>query len=198
MDRIFLSRRNFVASASAAGLVAASGLALPYYSRANQRPAFTHGVQSGDVDTASGMVWARADRPASVTFEVATTESFANATTLPPLAALPESDFAVKRLLTDLAADQDVFYRMTLADLSDVNAVSEPIVGRFRTAPAGKRNIRFTWSGDTAGQGWGIDDKGMVTYATMAKHTPDFFLHSGDTIYADGAMKDEVELKDGT
>ena len=83
---------------------------------------------------------------------------------------------------------------MTLVDLSDVNAVSEPIVGRFRTAPASKRNVRFAWSGDTAGQGWGIDETGMLTYATMARHTPDFFLHSGDTIYADGAMKDEVEL----
>ena len=117
---------------------------------------------------------------------------------LPPLDALPESDFAVKRLLTDLASDQDIFYRMIACDLSDVNAVSEPIVGRFRTAPASKRNIRFAWSGDTAGQGWGIDDKGMYTYATIAKHTPDFFLHSGDTIYADGPIKDEVDLKDGT
>jgi alkaline phosphatase D len=198
MNRLSFTRRSFVASAGATGLVAASGLAMPYYSRANQRPAFTHGVQSGDVDVESAMIWTRADRPARVTFEVATTESFANSTKLPPLAALPDSDFAVKRLLTDLAADQDVFYRMTLVDLADVNGVSEPIVGRFRTAPASKRNIRFAWSGDTAGQGWGIDDKGMVTYATVAKHTPDFFLHSGDTIYADGPMKDEVEFKDGT
>ena len=158
MNRTSLSRRTFVATAGAAGLVGASGLALPYYSRANQRPAFTHGVQSGDVDTESGMVWTRADRPARVMFEVSTTENFANATKLPPLAALPDSDFTVKRLLTDLASDQDIFYRMTLADLADINAVSEPIVGRFRTAPASKRNVRFAWSGDTAGQGWGIDD----------------------------------------
>jgi len=38
----------------------------------------------------------------------------------------------------------------------------------------------------------------MKTYSTMAKHQPDFFLHSGDTIYADGPIKDEVDLKDGT
>ena len=38
----------------------------------------------------------------------------------------------------------------------------------------------------------------MKTYATMPKHTPDFFLHSGDTIYADGPLKDEVDLTDGT
>ncbi len=199
MNRIArISRRTFLASSTAAGLVGASGLALPYYSRANTRPSFTHGVQSGDVDASSGMIWTRADRPSRVMFEVSTTESFANAERLAPLDALPDSDLAVKRLLTDLTADQDIFYRMTLADLNDVNAVSEPIVGRFRTAPASKRSVRFAWSGDTAGQGWGIDDVGMKTYATIAKHTPDFFLHSGDTIYADGPMMDEVDLKDGS
>ena len=193
-----MSRRGFMASAGATGLVAASGLAMPFYSRASQRPAFTHGVQSGDVDMSSGMIWGRTDRPARVMMEVATREDFANATRLAPLNALPESDFAVKRLVADLAADQDVFFRMTAADLSDLNATSEPVIGRFRTAPAGRRDIRFAWSGDTAGQGWGIDDDGMKTYATMARHTPDFFIHSGDTIYADGPMKDEVALKDGT
>ncbi|MCB1502953.1 MAG: alkaline phosphatase D family protein, partial [Bauldia sp.] len=192
-----LSRRSFLTSAGAAGLVAASGIAMPYYSRANTRPSFTHGVQSGDIDTNSGMVWARADRPSRVTFEIATREDFANATRLAPLDALPDTDLAVKRLVEGLPADQDIFYRLTLADLADINATSEPIVGHFRTAPASRRNVRFAWSGDTAGQGWGIDDVGMKTYATMAKHNPDFFIHSGDTVYADGAMKDEVELADG-
>ena len=103
---------------------------------------------------------------------------------------------AVKRLLEDLPSDQEIFYRMVAVDLSDTNAMSEPVIGRFRTAPAARRNVRFTWSGDTAGQGWGIDDQGMYTYATMARHEPDFFLHSGDTIYADGPMNDEVELAD--
>ena len=192
-----LSRRTFMSGVGAAGLVAGSGLALPFYSRANQRPAFTHGVQSGDVDALSGMVWTRTDRPSKVIFEVATSESFADARRLAPLDALPERDLAVKRLIEDLPSDQDIFYRMTAQDLSDVNAVSEPVTGRFRTAPMSKRSVRFAWSGDTAGQGWGIDDDGMLTYATMAKHTPDFFLHSGDTIYADGPMTDEVELADG-
>ncbi len=192
-----INRRGLLSGVGAAGLAAASGLALPAYSRANGRPTFTHGVQSGDVDTTSGMIWTRTDRPARVMFEVSTTESFANPMRLAPLDALPESDFAVKRLIEGLPSDQDVFYRMVAADLSDMNATSEPIVGRFRTAPASKRNVRFAWSGDTAGQGWGIDDAGMFTYATMAKHTPDFFLHSGDTIYADGPMKDEVTDKAG-
>ena len=194
MSRLFRpNRRRFLAGTTAF----ATGLALPAISRANARPVFTHGVQSGDVDMSSGMIWTRADRPARIDMEIATTESFGDARRLAPLNALPDSDFAVKRLIEGLPAGQDIFYRFTATDLSDMNAVSEPVTGRFRTAPAGRRDIRFAWSGDTAGQGWGIDADGMWTYATMAGHQPDFFLHSGDTIYADGPMTDTVE-KDGT
>ncbi len=72
--------------------------------------------------------------------------------------------------------------------------------GRFRTAPGDLRDVSFTWSGDTAGQGWGIDESrgGMKAYATMLNHQPDFFIHCGDTIYADGPLKAEVDLPDGT
>lgn len=54
-----LSRRRFLTTAAAGGLTAASGIALPYVSRAADRPMVSHGVQSGDVNTDSGVVWAR-------------------------------------------------------------------------------------------------------------------------------------------
>jgi alkaline phosphatase D len=191
----FRPNRRAVLAGSAA---AAAGLALPSLSRAAARPVFTHGVQSGDVNTHSGMIWTRTDRPARVDVQVSTTESFKVARHLGSMDATPYGDYSIKRLVAALPSDQDIFYRFVATDLSDANAVSEPLVGRFRTAPAARRNIRFAWSGDTAGQGWGIDETGMATYATMARHQPDFFIHSGDTIYADGPMQDEVELKDGT
>lgn len=180
----------------AGGATFAATLAMPSLSRAASRPVFTHGVQSGDIDTTSGMIWTRTDRPARVSMEIATTESFADARRLAPMFSTPTSDLAVKRLVEGLPSDQDVFFRFVAADLDDINALSEPVVGRFRTAPTSRRSVKFAWSGDTAGQGWGIDDDGMLTYAVMARHQPDFFIHSGDSIYADGAMKDEVE-KDG-
>jgi len=193
MNRLIRPSRRAVL---AGGTAFAASLAMPAISRAQSRPVFTHGVQSGDVDMTSGMIWTRTDRPARVMMEVATTESFADARQLAPMNALPDSDYAVKRLIEVLPSDQQIFYRFVAADLADPNVLSEPLIGQFRTAPASRRSISFAWSGDTAGQGWGIDDEGMLTYATMAGHRPDFFIHSGDTIYADGPMEDEVS-KDG-
>jgi len=198
--RITVNRRKFLTSSAAGALaLSGSGLAMPGLSRAADRPMVSHGLQSGDIDSTSGMIWARSDRPARLHVEVATSESFKDATRLAPIDALPESDFAVKRLLADLPPDQTIFYRVIFADLADVNVLSEPVIGQFRTAPASRRAIRFVWSGDTAGQGWGInqDDGGMKTYATMGKHNPDFFIHSGDTVYCDGPIKAEAEITGG-
>ena len=198
MTKPFLSARPFSRrNVLIGGTALASALAMPAISRASARPVFAHGVQSGAVGPSSGMIWTRVDRPSRIMMEIATTESFRNARRLAPMTALPSSDFAVKRLLEGLPSDQDIFYRFTAVDLSDLQASSAPVVGRFRTAPASRRSVRFAWSGDTAGQGWGIDGEGMKTYATMAGHAPDFFLHSGDTIYADGPMQDEVTLPNG-
>ncbi len=194
-----ISRRRFLTTATATGFTAASGIAMPYLSRAADRPAVTHGVQSGDVSVDGGVVWARTDRPAQLMVEVATTESFKDARALPPINALPESDFTAKMLIEELPADQTIFYRARFRNLSDINVAGEPVIGRFRTAPAGRRDVSFVWGGDVAGQGWGInpDDGGMVTFAAMRKHNPDFLIHSGDTIYADGVIVPEVKLPDG-
>ena len=189
---IRLSRRRFLSSAAAGAGV----IAMPYLSRAADRPLITHGVQSGDVGTDGGVVWARADRPSQMMVEVSTTESFKAARALPPITALPESDFTAKMLLENLPSGQDIFYRIRFRDLSHPDIVGEPVVGRFRTAPSDRRDVSFVWGGDVAGQGWGInpDDGGMFTFAAMRKHRPDFFLHSGDTIYADNPILPEVRI----
>src|SRR5436309_14805947 len=61
---------------------------------------------------------------------VATTESFKNARMLPPLAALPESDFTAKMLLENLPARQDIFYRVKFRGLSHTDIESEAVTGR--------------------------------------------------------------------
>ena len=199
-----VSRRKFLTTtatvtATAGAASAMGGFFMPSISRAADRPLITHGVQSGDVTANSACIWGRADRASRMITEIATTENFAHSVKIPHVDVLPERDFAGKIALRDLPAGQDVFYKIHFENLDDGRASSEPVIGHFRTAPAAKRNIRFGWSGDTAGQGWGIDEDrgGMKTYATITKHNPDFFIHSGDTIYADGPFATEAKMPDG-
>jgi alkaline phosphatase D len=84
-------------------------------------------------------------------------------------------------------------------DLSDLRTYSVPVQGSFQT-PDPSRDIVFAFSGDCAGQGWGIDlaRGGMQLYETMRRREPDVFIHLGDTIYADQPLQPEVKLDDGT
>ena len=102
-------------------------------------------------------------------------------------------------LLENLPAAQDIFYRVRFADIAGSGIAGETQIGHFCTAPAEPISISFVWSGDTAGQGWGIDPArgGMRTYKTMLENRPDFFIHSGDHIYADCPMPSELKLPDG-
>jgi len=177
------SRRQILLTGGAGLVGLASGLARPGLSRAADRPLLTHGLQSGDVGPDSAVVWARSDRPARAIIEWATTESFSNLQGI-FADALPETDGTVKVALTGLSAGQDIFYRVRLQDVAAPTIVGPAQVGRFRTAPADRRSVSFCWSGDTAGQGWGIDEArgGMTIYSAILKNRPDFFIHSGDTI----------------
>ena len=190
------TRRRFLTTLASAS---ATTIAAPAFSLSPQRPILTHGVQSGDVSVDSGMVWARADRPARMLIEAATTDSFKEICHASFADALPETDFTAKALIEDLPPGQDVFYRLRFQDLWSAQAMSEPIVGRFRTASSDRRSISFVWSGDTAGQGWGIDLSrgGMRTYRTMLHNRPDFFVHCGDSIYADCTMPAQQTLPNG-
>jgi alkaline phosphatase D len=196
MRRFQLDRRSVIQGVAAS----ATGLFMPSISRAADRPAITHGVQSGDMTAEGAVVWARADRPSRLQIEFATTESFKDVVSGVFVDALPSDDFTAKALIEGLPSDQDVFFRIRALNHADPKLVGESAVGHFRTAPTSRRSVSFCWSGDTVGQGWGIDEArgGMKIYATMQKNRPDFFIHSGDNVYADGPLKAEVKLADGS
>ena len=199
-NRALLTRRRLLTTAaSSAAITVLGGIAKPYLSRAADRPLITHGIQSGDVSIDSGVVWARTDRPARMLLEVATSDRFIDIRNAVAIDALPESDFTAKALLEDLPAGQDIFYRVRFEDLASPSIVGETQVGHFRTAPSHRRSVSFAWSGDTAGQGWGIDESrgGMRSYATMLNNRPDFFIHSGDNIYADCPIEPQLKLPNG-
>jgi len=204
-----LTRRHLlVRSASTIALAGLGGLAKPYLSRAADRPGIASGIQSGDVSGTSAVIWARADRPARMQVECSTVESFRTILRSSSAEALPDRDFTSKLLLEGLPPAQDVFYRVRFADICETAISGAAEVGHFRTAPEAhgskegskaQGSISFVWSGDTAGQGWGIDPArgGMRTYRTMLENRPDFFIHSGDHVYADCPIPRELKLPDG-
>src|SRR5262249_41374866 len=91
-----------------------------------------------------------------------------------------------------------MFYRARFESLSD-GSLSEPLSGSLRAAPGRRETISFAFSGDEAGQSWGINPEwgGFRVYESMRKMQPDFFIHSGDQIYADGPIPAEVKTDDG-
>ena len=163
------------------------------------RPEIPYGVQVGDIAGQRAILWSKADRAARMQVRWATTESMANAREAPWINALESSDFTAKIDIAGLPAGQRIFYEVSFLDLGDFKTTSAPVRGVFRTPPPEKRDIRFVWSGDTAGQGWGINPNfgGMKIYEQMRLVEPDFFLHSGDTIYADGPIEAEKAMPGG-
>lgn len=168
--------------------------------RDESRPGIPCGVASGDVSADSGVVWSRTDRPGRMIVEWSTRASFQDARTVVGPATLPEDDFTARVLLTNLPPGQTIVYRVSFQDLSEPKVRSAPVSGQFRTRAREAQRVRLAWSGDTAGQGWGIDVArgGMLTYASILAHDPDLFVHSGDHIYADNPLAAEVALEDGS
>ncbi|HEY7649553.1 MAG TPA: alkaline phosphatase D family protein [Methylomirabilota bacterium] len=198
-----VSRRHFLSTGLLAGgaLAAPAWLRGPVFAQTSEaaRPGVPWGVQSGDATPSSAVVWSATDRPARMLVEYSTDERFSGARRLVGPAALPETGYTAKVVLADLPSGREVFYRVVFQDLGDLKTLSAPVTGRLRTAPAEARDVSFVWSGDTAGQGWGINREwgGMKIYEAMRGLASDFFVHSGDMIYADGPIKTEVALPGG-
>ncbi|MGM0362988.1 alkaline phosphatase D family protein [Streptomyces griseoaurantiacus] len=197
------ARRNVLRgalAASAAVTLPTTLGAAPAFARSG-RPAAPWGVQAGDVTAHSGLVWVRSDRPARMIVETAATESFRQARRWHGPLLGPGTDLTGTTRLHGLPAGEQIHYRVLLADPDDPRRTGEPVTGTFRTTPAGRRRgVRFLWSGDLAGQGWGInpDLGGYRIYDAMARLDPDFFLCSGDSIYADGPISATAALPDGS
>src|SRR5437879_1358216 len=195
-----LNRRQLLVRSTAT--IAAAGLgslAKPYLSRAADRPLIACGIQSGDVSADAAVIWARADRPSRMQVEYSLLENFRTILGSSSADALPDSDCTSKLLLDGLPAGQDIFYRVRFENLDESGIAGEARPGRFRTAPSGRDSVSFVWSGDTLGQGWGIDPSrgGLRTYRTMHNNRPDFFIHCGDHIYADCPVESELKLPNG-
>ena len=194
------------------GTAAAGSLAAPVLIAADtSRPNALQGVQFGDPADGRVLVWSRSDRAARMIVEWSVDARFTNATRIVGPHALEASDYTARLDLAGLPENREVFARVAFQSLANDRAMSEPVSGRFVTLPSardddGRRrgparggDLRFVWGGDTAGQGWGINPEfgGMKIYEAMRQRAPRFFIHSGDTVYADGPIVEAVTAENG-
>jgi alkaline phosphatase D len=204
-----LDRRAFLTGTLACGLAsctprcgpdAPAGSAPAVVPAEGARPVITHGVQSGDPMPSAMMVWSRCDRPARMLVEWSTSPSFDSVTRVEGPVATTETDFCARAELRGLPPGRPIHYRVIFERPDDPRARSEPALGSFRTPPADAQSVLLCWSGDTAGQGYGIDVArgGMKTYASMLAKDPHLFIHSGDQIYADNPIPEKMRLPDGS
>ena len=204
-----MKRRHFIRNTA---LLVSQGLVLSnvgmaqspgIITREKMRPQFPSGIQSGDPTSNSAIIWARSDRDSRMWVEWSTTPSFEKSNLVRGNFLLENTDHTGRIDLSQLPPGEEIFYRVKLQSLNNERVFSEAMTGHLRLPESSfhksTRNVRFAWSGDTAGQGYGINESwgGMKIYEEIRKVNPDFFLHSGDNIYADGPINAEVPLSDG-
>lgn len=166
----------------------APALAAP--NEVHRRLTLPSGVQTGDVTTRSAVLWARSSGPGRLMARI-------GRRTLRGPVASAESDFTAHLPVDGLPAGTELEALLWFED--ERGRRGQASVARFTTAPTRRRGTSFVWTGDTAGQGWGInpDLGGMTGYRAMHDTHPDFFVHAGDTIYADGPIAESVTEPDG-
>ncbi|SEI41589.1 alkaline phosphatase D [Arthrobacter sp. yr096] len=183
------------------------------------------GIATGDVTTDSAVLWSRASGPGRLTAQLRAIDSageilrgrYGFSRTIRGPLATEASDFTAKIHAQGLPAGTRFALEL---NFEDENGAGEAVRGTFSTAPGAgsakgqlddaaddarggggpaSSSQSFVWTGDTAGQGWGINEDlgGMRGYKAMHATKPDFFIHSGDTIYADGPITSSVTEKDG-
>ena len=217
------TRRNVLKGALAAAGAAAVVPGTAATAQASTRPSaiplvrnrltLPSGIATGDVTTNSGVLWSRASGPGRLVASLLAVDDAGSPLrggrafqrVLRGSAATADTDFTARIAAEHLPAGTRFAVSMHFED-AEGNA-GETARGSFSTAPnkgllsSGRqaRGQSFVWTGDTAGQGWGINEDigGMRGYAAMHATRPDFFIHSGDTIYSDGPIAAQVTEPDG-
>ena len=201
-----IGRRQLLVGAAAAGgtlVVSRSALAtgpatgLQRLTR-TPGPSLTSGVQAGDVGDRGATLWARADGPGRMWVELFDRNWTRHGRMVPGPVVSEATDFTGQVPVFGLPSGEHVRYRVWIEGERGRRGPAEE--GSFRTPGRHDDSVRFVWTGDCAGQGWGInpDWGGMLGFEAMRRESPDFFVFSGDTVYADGPLVAEVPLADGS
>lgn len=159
------------------------------------------GVAVGDVSSQSALLWLRTDGPASVQIEWATVSRWERASKLATVVApvsrtvsvttTAETDYTLTIPLEGLSPATRYRYHVLVGSADQTTkqlSASLAAKGEFTTLPDEKTSasVMFAWSGDLGGQGrcrQGVS--GYPIFDVIHRHSPDFFLFLGDTIYSD-------------
>lgn len=182
-----ITRRGFLAGTAASTALLACRAAQKAPIVQTRVPLVTHGVQVGDVGGGSAIVWARCNEPARMIVEVSASAAYRDPRAFAAPVVGPDTDHAGAVTIEGLEPGQTMSYRVKFEREADRGA-SAWTTGTFATPRADK--VRFVWTGDTCGQGFGRNPEfgGLRGYQTMREAQPAFFLHSGDLFYADNPI----------
>lgn len=132
-----------------------------------------NGVAAGDVGQTKATLWARGNVPGQLTFEVSTFADFSSLA-FSSNVAVGSDRTPSHQSVGGLSAATRYFYRAT-------DAGGDFSMGTFLTAAASGRNgLRFGVSGDARG-----DAMPYPSISNVPGRDLNFFVHLGDTIYAD-------------
>lgn len=197
-----LPRRTVLAGSAGLTVAGASVLASSPVHAApliRRRGTLPSGIQIGDVTPQTAVLWARSDRKGRMVVRIAKKGRNHRSGTSEIVGpwATEKTDYTAKVGVKGLAPGRHHDISICFEDEDGVR--SEVLKGGFSTPALHRDSTTFVWTGDTAGQGWGInpDIGGMPAYDTMLATAPDFLLHSGDNIYADNPILPEVKEEDG-
>lgn len=162
----------------------------------HSRVGISHGVRTGDVTTDGAVLWARSDAEGRLMVRLESNGRRVRSIRGPWAAS--DTDYTARVVLRGLAPGREYVARMWFARPD--GQPGQVGTARFRTAPVHPAATSFVWSGDTCGQGWGINPElgGLIGYRKVHELRPDFFLHCGDNIYADIPMPEHAEDLTGT
>ena len=172
-----MNRREFLKTLGAAGLGGFGYLGCaPALVRPDNNTGLSLGYVCGEVTDNSALVWLRAEPDSRVLLHYGTEPRLSEFSSSQLVSTDPDADSTAVIPLTDLRPSTRYYYRALVAGKS-----AAPI-GSFVSAPRPEDNakVTFCFSGDTR-----ETYKPFTVMGAVREQRPDFFMHLGDTIYAD-------------
>ncbi|MEO8136705.1 MAG: alkaline phosphatase D family protein [Betaproteobacteria bacterium] len=150
----------------------------PFARRASAVPWLSFRPAAFDVTAESALIWVRTDHASTVRVQFAVGADWAGATLSPQAATSEAGDCTAAIVLNDLVPGTRYRYRITDGTGTPREALFP--AGEFRTAPTSPRDFTFVFSGDTHAR-----HRPFRLFDLMLEKKPEFFIHLGDTVYAD-------------